>query len=89
MGFKSMMPRLGAKYPIEIEVTSKPIANYQTDEYFELDLPVAPAVMVGDEIAVEGSGISEEKVEAVICRHLGLAEPESRKKSFLGRLFGG
>ena len=51
-----MMPRLGANYPIEIDVTSKPIADYQTDEYFELDLPVAPAVMVGDEIVVEGSG---------------------------------
>jgi len=30
-----MMPRLGAEYPIEIEVTSKPIADYQTDDYFE------------------------------------------------------
>jgi hypothetical protein len=84
-----MMPRLGAKYPIQIEVTSKPIANYQTDEYFELNLPVAPAVMVGDEIVVEGSGIPEEKVEAVIRQQLGLAEPASRKKSILGRLFGG
>jgi hypothetical protein len=84
-----MMPRLGAKYPIEIEVTSKPIADYQTDEYFELDLPVAPAVMIGDEIVVEGSGIPEDKVAAVICRHLGLPEPEPRKKSILGRLFGG
>jgi hypothetical protein len=84
-----MMPRLGATYPIEIDVTSKPIADYQTDEYFELDLPVAPAVMVGDEIVVEGSGISEEKVEAAICRHLGMPEPVSRKKGFLGKLFGG
>jgi hypothetical protein len=69
-----MMPRLGSKYEIEIEVTSKPIADYQTDEYFELDLPVAPAVMVGDEIVVEGSGISEEKVETAICRQMNLAE---------------
>jgi hypothetical protein len=84
-----MMPRLGATYPIEIDVTSKPIADYQTDEYFELDLPVAPAVMVGDEIVVEGSGISEEKVEAAICRHLGMPEPVARKKGILGRLFGG
>jgi hypothetical protein len=83
-----MMPRLGAKYPIEIEVTSKPIAAYQTDEYFELDLPVAPAVMVGDEIVVEGSSISEEKLEAAICRHLGIPEPVSRKKGLLGKLFG-
>ena len=40
------MPRLGQKYAIEIETISKPIADYQTDEYFELDLPTAPAVMV-------------------------------------------
>jgi hypothetical protein len=84
-----MMPRLGATYPIEIEVTSKPIADYQTDEYFELDLPVAPAVMVGDEIVVEGSGISGDELEAAICRHLGLPEPAARKKGILGRLLGG
>ena len=88
MNFKAMMPRLGEKYQdIEIEVTSKPIAEYQTDEYFELDLPTAPAVMVGEEIVVEGSNVSQEKVEAVICRHLGLPEPEPQKKGFLGRLF--
>jgi hypothetical protein len=84
-----MMPRLGTTYPIEIEVTSRPIADYQTDEYFELDLPVAPAVMVGDEIVVEGAGISEENLEAVICRHLGIPEPTARKKGILGKLFGG
>lgn len=84
-----MMPRLGATYPIEIEVTSKPIADYQTDEYFDLDLPVAPAVMMGDEIVVEGSGISEEKLETAICRHLGMPGPGARRKRFLGRLVGG
>jgi len=83
-----MMPRLGSTYPIEIQVTSKPIAEFQTDEYFELDLPVAPAVMVGDEVLVEGSAISEEKLEAAICRHLGLPEPTVRKKGILGKLFG-
>lgn len=83
-----MMPRLGAKYPIEIEVISKPIADYQTDDYFELDLPVAPAVLVGDEIVVEGSNISEDKVEAAICRHLDLPEPEARKIGIFERLLG-
>lgn len=81
------MPRLGTKYQVEIEVTSKPIAEYQTDDYFELDLPVAPAVMVGDEIVVEGSNVDEKKVEAVIHRHLGLPESEPRGKSILSRLF--
>jgi hypothetical protein len=81
-----MMPRLGAKYAIAVEVTSKPASEYQTDEYFELELPTAPAVMVGDEILVEGADVSQDKLEASICRHLGLPEPE--KKGLLGRLFG-
>lgn len=81
-----MMPRLGTQYEIKIEITSKPIAEYQTDEYFELDLPGAPAVMVGDEIVVEGADIKEEALEAAIRRHLGLAEPAPAKKGFLDRL---
>jgi hypothetical protein len=83
-----MMPRLGEKYDIEIEIISKPIAEYNTDEYFELDLPVAPAVMVGEEIVVEGSDVSDEKLESVICKHLDLPPPEPKKKGFLGRLLG-
>jgi hypothetical protein len=82
-----MMPRLGQKYEIELETVSKPRAEYQTDEYFELDLPVAPAVMVGEEIVVEGSDVAEEKLEAVICQHLGLPPPEPRKKGVFRRLF--
>jgi len=83
-----MLPRLGGKYPIEIETVSKPRAEYQTDEYFELDLPAAPAVMVGDEIVVEGSDVSEDTLEATICKHLGLPAPDSRKKGVIARLFG-
>jgi hypothetical protein len=82
-----MMPRLGEKYPVDIDITSKPQAEYQTDEYFELDLPVAPAVMVSDEIVVEGADVSENEVESCICRHLGLPEPEPSKKGMLDRLF--
>jgi predicted HAD superfamily phosphohydrolase YqeG len=82
-----MMPRLGQKYEIGIETVSKPKAEYLTDEYFELNLPVAPAVMVGDEILVEGTDVSEEELETVICRHLGLPPPEPQKKILLGRLF--
>lgn len=83
-----MVPRLGQKYEFEAEVISKPIADYQTDEYFELELPTAPAIMVGEEIVVEGADVAETKLEAVICRHLGLPEPEPQKKGFWGRLFG-
>lgn len=79
-----MMPRLGEKYSVEIEVTTKPNSEYETDEYFELDLPVAPAVMVGDEIVVEGTDVSDHQLESCICRQLGLPEPQ--EKGFLSRL---
>jgi len=82
-----MMPGLGDKYEIKIETTSKPNADYMTDEYFELDLPVAPAVMVGDEIVAEGADVSREKLESAICKHLGLPEPVIAKKGIVGRLF--
>ena len=81
-----MIPRLGNKYDIEIDIMAKPINDYMTDAYFELDLPVAPAIMVGDEIVVEGSDIEEDKLEAVICRHLELPEPVPSKKGIIDRL---
>ena len=83
-----MMPRLGKKYEIETEFISKPRAEYQTDEYFELELPVAPAVMVDDEIVVEGADVIEDKLEDIIRTHLGLPSLEPEKKGVLGRLFG-
>ena len=82
------MPRLGQTYDIEIETISKPKAEYTTDEYFELDLPVAPAVKVGEEIVVEGSDVSDEKLESVIRNHLGLPSPGPKRKGILGRLMG-
>lgn len=82
-----MMPRLGTKYAnsIEVEVTSKPKAEFNTDEYFALDLPAAPAVMVGDEIVTEGKDVDDHTVESVICRHLGLPTPQ--KEGLMDRLF--
>jgi len=82
------MPRLGKKYQIEIQVTSKPNAEYVTDEYFALDLPVAPAVMVAEETVVEGTDVSDSEIESCICRHLGLPEPEQKKGGVFSRLLG-
>lgn len=81
------MPRLGEKYDIEIDITSKPKSEYLTDEYFALDLPVAPAIMVSEEIVTEGKDIDDYTVEAAICRHLGLPEPEENKKGIISRVF--
>jgi hypothetical protein len=72
---KKMMPKLNEKYDIEIEVTLKPKPEYMTDEYFALDLPFAPAIMVGEEIVTKGKDVDDHKVEAAICRQLGLPEP--------------
>ena len=82
------MPGLGEKYEIKIEIISKPKAEYMTDEYFELELPVAPAVMVGDEIIVEGADVSDKKLAHAICRHLGLPEPVEPKDGIFRRFFG-
>ena len=82
------MPRLGQKYEIEVEILSKPIAEYNTDDYFELELPVAPAIMVDDEILVEGSDVPEEKLENAIRAKLGLEPLAVEKKGVLGRIFG-
>ena len=82
-----MMPRLGERYEIDIETIEKPKEEYMTDEYFELDLPVAPAVMVGDQILVEGTDVSEDKLEEAICRHLGLAG-RPKKKTIFSRISG-
>jgi hypothetical protein len=67
-----MAPRLGAAYPINIETTSKPKAEYETDEWAETELPCAPAIMIGEEVVTEGSDVTEEKVVAEIRKQLGM-----------------
>jgi hypothetical protein len=68
------MPRLGAKYDLEVETVSKSREAYQAESYVATDLPAAPAVMVENELAAQGPSLSEEGVEMVIRRHLGLPE---------------
>jgi hypothetical protein len=78
-----MIPRLGEKYDVEIETISKPMAEYSTAEYLAQKLPKAPSIMIGDEVAVEGSDVSDEKLEAVICNQLGLHHQSLRRKVLL------
>ena len=82
-----MMPWLGAKYEIEIETVSKPRQEYKMSAYSDLGLPAAPAIVVGEEIVVEGADVSDYNLEKVICNHLGLPPPEPEKKGLLGRIF--
>jgi hypothetical protein len=78
---------LGAAYEVEIETTSKPLADYRTEEWLDTDLPCAPAIMVGDEVVVEGSDVAEEKVVGEIRKQLGMPPLEPDNKGLLGRLF--
>lgn len=84
-----MLPRLGGTYELNVEKRSQPKAAYHTDAYYALDLPVAPAIMVEDEIVVEGKDVSEQDLEAAIRRHLGLPElPPPEKRGLLNRMLG-
>jgi hypothetical protein len=65
-----MVPRLGEKYNVNVELTSRSREEYRTEAYYELDLPVAPAIRIDDEIVVEGCDIAEESLEAAVCRHI-------------------
>jgi len=80
-----MIPRLGEKYDVEIKTISKARAEYTTGEYHAQKLPKAPAIIIGDETVVEGSDVSQENLEMVICKHLGLPKPESSKKGIFSR----
>ncbi|MDA8089476.1 MAG: hypothetical protein M0Z61_04550 [Nitrospiraceae bacterium] len=81
-----MMPGLGKKYGIDIETISKPLDDYHTDEYYASGLPIAPSIIVNGETAVTGD-ITGERLEAIICQHLGI-DPPNVKKSLLN-FFGG
>jgi hypothetical protein len=72
---------------VEIKTISRPFQEYRTEEYAKLGFPKAPAIMVGDEIIVQGCDIDEDKLESAVCRHLGLPEPEPQKKGILNLLF--
>ena len=68
-----MIPGLGEKYGITVEVISKLREEYASEVYSKIGLPVAPAIMIGEQVLVEKSHISEEQLELAIQRALGTA----------------
>lgn len=70
MHFKEMIPGLGEKCGVEVEVISKPREEYASEAYAKLGLPVAPAIMIGEEVLVEKADIPMEKLESAIRRRL-------------------
>jgi hypothetical protein len=77
MHFKEMIPGLGEKYGITVEVISKSREEYAGLAYSKLGLPLAPAIMIGEEVLVEKSDVTAEKLEWAIQRALGKAEQMS------------
>jgi hypothetical protein len=68
MHFKEMIPGLGGKYGITVEVISKPREEYVGESYSKLGLPIAPAIMIGDQVLVEKSDITQENLDLAIQR---------------------
>ena len=71
------MPRLGQKYALDVETVAKSREAYQAEAYEATGPPAAPAVMVENELAAQGPSFSDEGVEMVIRRHLGLPPGEA------------
>ena len=68
--FLQMVPGLSTKYSVEIETETHTRDHYKTDEWFDTDLPRAPAIMLNDDVIVEGGDISEDELERVILSRL-------------------
>jgi hypothetical protein len=67
-----ILPRLGRKYNLEIETISRSREAYQQLKHLDSDLPAAPAVILGNELLIQGCLISQEEIESSIRRHLGI-----------------
>lgn len=61
---------MGEKWSVDIETISKTREAYLTTEYQATGLPIAPAVMLNDEVLIQGGPISMEALESALHRHL-------------------
>lgn len=62
-----MLPRLGGMSGVEVEAVSKPREEFQGEVYRQSGLPPAPAVMIDDEVVVQGGPITEERLRELIA----------------------
>ena len=67
-----MLPRLGRKFDLPVEVVSKPRDAYQSLTNADLGLPRAPAIMLGGETLVAGRDIAEADLEELIRRAMAV-----------------
>jgi len=62
-----MWSRLDDLKGVEIEVVSKPRAEYQSERHRLSGLPSAPTVMIDEEVVVQGKLIGEERLRKLIA----------------------
>lgn len=65
-----MAPGLSAKYSVEIDTETHTREHYKTDEWLDTELPAAPAIMLGDDVIIEGGDIPEDELEREIKSRL-------------------
>ena len=65
-----MLPGLEEIRGFKIEVISKPKQEYKTKEWIRGGLPVAPSIMIDNEIIVEKSNIELEDLKTIIISYL-------------------
>jgi hypothetical protein len=61
-----MVPSLGDKVGAEIEIIEKSRDVYRSEAYTETKLPIAPAIMIGDDVIVVQSDITLSQLEKMI-----------------------
>jgi len=62
-----MLSGLDSMDGVEIEVISKTRGEFKSEAYRQNGLPPAPALMLDDEVVVQGGPITEEKLRELVA----------------------
>ena len=62
---------MGREFPVEVETMTRPREHYRTEEFRILGLPAAPAILLGEEVLVQGKDLADEELIAALRRRLG------------------
>jgi hypothetical protein len=72
-----MLPGLGDKTGVEIETVEKSRGEYHSDTYATTNLPVAPAVMIDEEVIEVQNIITRSQIEKLIENRLKAESDET------------
>ena len=67
---KSIVPGLGDKFGIEIEIVEKTRDEYLSESYIGTKLPVAPSIMIDEEVIDAHSIIARSQLEKIIANRI-------------------